>query len=103
MGDVAFEYVVRTRAKTDETYRIEVEKAPGHWIAIVRLPDGATWNMDRFDPRAPALPKQWVGGTAAAAADFAARILTNWFASEGMEVVKRTFMPGPGDDRPAGG
>ncbi|HKQ98422.1 MAG TPA: hypothetical protein VJV75_11135 [Candidatus Polarisedimenticolia bacterium] len=102
MGDVAFEYVVRTRQKTDETYRIEVEKAPGHWIAVVRLPDGGTWNMDRFDPRAPKLPKQWVGGTAAAAADFAARILTNWFASEGMEVVKRTFAPGPGDDRPKG-
>ena len=103
MGDVAFEYVVRTRAKTEETYRIEVEKAPGHWIAVVRLPDGATWNMDRFDPRAPKLPKQWVGGTAAAAADFAARVLTNWFASEGFEVVKRTFRPGPGDDRAAGG
>jgi hypothetical protein len=103
MGDVAFEYVVRTREKTDETYRIEVEKAPGHWIAVVRLPDGSTWNMDRFDPRAPNLPKQWVGGTPAAAADFAARILTNWFASEGLEVVRRTLFPGPGDGRVGGG
>ena len=67
MKEVAFEYVVRTRQMTDETYLIEVEKAPGHWIAVVRLPDGSVWNMDRFDPRAPALPKQWVGGTAAAA------------------------------------
>jgi hypothetical protein len=47
--------------------------------------------MDRFDPRAPALPKQWVGGTAAAAADYAARILTNYFANEGMEIVRKTF------------
>ena len=94
MGEVAFEYVVRTRQKTDETYLIEVEKAPGHYIAVVRLPDGTTWNMDRFDPRAPALPKQWVGGTAAAAADFAARVLTNWFANEGMEIVRKEFRPG---------
>jgi hypothetical protein len=47
--------------------------------------------MDRFDPRAPALPKQWVGGTAAAAADYAARILTNYFANEVMEIVRKTF------------
>jgi hypothetical protein len=94
MKEVAFEYVVRTRQMTDETYLIEVEKAPGHWIAIVRLPDGSVWNMDRFDPRAPALPKQWVGGTAAAAADFAARVLTNWFAGEGMEIVSRKFKLG---------
>jgi hypothetical protein len=92
--EVAFEYVVRTRQKTDETYLIEVEKAPGHWIAVVRLPDGSTWNMDRFDQRAPALAKQWVGGTAAAAADFAARVLTNHFANEGMEVVRKTYRLG---------
>jgi hypothetical protein len=94
MGEVAFEYVVRTRQMTDETYLIEVEKAPGHYIAVVRLPDGTTWNMDRFDPRAPALPKQWVGGTATAAADFAARVLTNWFANEGMEIVRKEYRPG---------
>jgi hypothetical protein len=92
--EVAFEYVVRTRQKTDETYLIEVDKAPGHFIAVVRLPDGSLWNMDRFDPRAPALPKQWVGGTAAAAADYAARILTNHFANEGMEIVRKTFKLG---------
>ena len=86
----AFEYVVRTRRMTDETYLIEVEKAPGHWLAVVRLPDGTTWNMDRFDQRAPALAKQWVGGTAAAAADYAARVLANYFANEGMEIVRRT-------------
>lgn len=90
-AETAFEYVVRTRQKTEETYLIEVERAPGHFIAVVRLPGGATWNMDRFDPRAPALAKQWVGGTAAAAADFAARVLTNWFATEGMEVVRKTY------------
>ena len=89
-SEVAFEYAVRTRQMTDETYLIEVEKAPGHWIAVVRLPDGSTWNMDRFDQRAPALAKQWVGGTAAAAADYAARVLANYFANEGMEVVRRT-------------
>lgn len=94
MGEVAFEYVVRTLQKTDETYLIEVEKAPGHWIAMVRLPDGKFWNMDRFDPRAPALPKQWVGGTPTAAADYAARVLTNWFANERMEIVRRTFKLG---------
>lgn len=92
--EVAFEYVVRTRQRTDETYLIEVDKAPGHYIAVIRLPDGSLWNMDRFDPRAPALPKQWVGGTAAAAADYAARILTNHFANEGMEVVRKTFKLG---------
>jgi len=92
--EVAFEYVVRTRQRTDETYLIEVDKAPGHFIAVVRLPDGSIWNMDRFDPRAPALPKQWVGGTAAAAADYAARILTNYFANEGMEVVRKSFKLG---------
>ena len=91
-GTTAFEYVVRTRRKTDETYLIEVEKAPGHWLAVVRLPDGTTWNMDRFDQRAPALAKQWVGGTAAAAADYAARVLANYFANEGMEIVRRTYL-----------
>lgn len=93
-AEVAFEYVVRTRRMADETYLIEVDKAPGHYIAVVRMPDGGTWNMDRFDPRAPALPKQWVGGTAAAAADYAARILTNYFANEGMEIVRRTYKLG---------
>jgi hypothetical protein len=88
----AFEYVVRTRQKTDETYSILVEKAPGHWIAQIRLPDGSFWTMSRFDPKAPALPKQWVGATAAAAADYAARILTNHFATEGMEVVRRSYL-----------
>jgi hypothetical protein len=88
-AEVAFEYTIRTREKTDETYTILVEKAPGHWIAVIRLPDGKTWTMDRFDPKAPALPKQWVGATAAAAADYAARILTNYFANEGTEVVRR--------------
>jgi hypothetical protein len=48
--------------------------------------------MSRFDPKAPALPKQWVGATAAAAADYAARILTNYFASEGMEVIRRQYL-----------
>lgn len=94
MGEVAFEYVVRTLQKNEETYLIEVEKAPGHWMAMVRLPDGKYWNMDRFDPRAPALPKQWVGGTPAAAADYAARVLTNWFVNERMEVVRRTYKLG---------
>jgi hypothetical protein len=91
----AFEYVVRTRQKTDETYSILVEKAPGHWIAQIRLPDGSFWTMSRFDPKAPALPKQWVGATAAAAADYAARILTNHFATEGMEVVRRSYLLEP--------
>jgi hypothetical protein len=50
--------------------------------------------MDRFDPRAPSLPKQWVGGNAAAAADFAARVLTNWFATERMEMVRKTYKLG---------
>jgi len=90
-AEVAFEYVVRTPKKVEETYLIEVERAPGHWIATVRLPDGTLWNMDRFDPRAPSLPKQWVGGNAAAAADFAARVLTNWFVTERMEVVRKTY------------
>lgn len=88
-AEVAFEYTIRTRQKTDETYAILVEKAPGHWLAVIRLPDGKAWTMDRFDPKAPALPKQWVGATAAAAADYAARILTNYFANEGTEVVRR--------------
>lgn len=94
-AEVAFEYVVRTLQKTEETYLIEVERAPGHFIATVRLPDGTLWNMDRFDPRAPSLPKQWVGGNAAAAADFAARVLVNWFATERMEVVRKTYKLGP--------
>jgi hypothetical protein len=92
----AFEYTVRTRQMTDEVYRIEVEKAPGHWIATIRLPDGSSWNMDRFDPKAPALPKQWAGATAAAAADYAARILANFCANEGMEIVRREFLLQPG-------
>jgi hypothetical protein len=88
----AFTYLVRTRQQADETYTIFVEPAPGHWIAEVQFPDGTVWTMDRFDSRAPALPKQWVGATAAAAADYAARILTNFFASEGMEVVRRSYL-----------
>lgn len=90
--ETAFEYTVRTRQKTEEIYTILVEKAPGHWIATVRLPDGAFWAMNRFDPKAPAVPKQWVGATAAAAADYAARILINYFASEGMEVMRRQYL-----------
>ena len=98
----AFEYTVRTRQKTDETYTIVVEKAPGHWISMIRLPDGwalvdlarSFWTLDRFDPKAPSIPKQWVGATAAAAADFAARILTHYFASEGMEVMSRRYLLG---------
>jgi len=90
--EVAFEYTVRTRQKTDETYTIVVEPAPGHWIAQIRLPDGAYWTMNRSEPKAPALPKQWVGATPAAAADYAARILTNYFANEGMEVVRRQYL-----------
>ncbi|MFQ5877989.1 MAG: hypothetical protein ACE5JH_09935 [Acidobacteriota bacterium] len=93
-AEVAFEYTVRTRNNTDETYTILVERAPGHWIATVRLPDGNFWTMDRFDPKAPAMPKQWVGATAAAAADYAARILTNYFAGEGMEVMRREYRLG---------
>jgi len=84
----AFEYTVRTRQMSNEVYRVEVQKAPGHWIATIRLPDGTNWNMDRFDPKAPAIPKQWAGATAAAAAGFAARILTNFFVNEGMEIVE---------------
>ena len=53
---------------------------------------GGPSQMDRFDPKAPALPKQWVGATAAAAADYAARILTNYLAGEGMEVVQRRYL-----------
>jgi len=48
--------------------------------------------MNRFDPKSPALPKQWVGATPAAAADYAARILTNYFANEGMEVIRRHYL-----------
>lgn len=92
--EVAFEYTVRTRQKTDETYTILVEQAPGHWIAHIRLPDGTFWTMSRSEPKAPVLPKQWVGATAAAAADYAARILTNYFANEGMEVVRRSYLLG---------
>ena len=88
--EVAFEYLVRTRQMVDETYRVLVEKAPAHFIATVRMADGTFWTMDRFDPKAPAMPKQWVGATAAAAADYAARILTNYFANEGMEIKKKT-------------
>ena len=90
--ETAFEYTVRTRQKTDETYTILVEPAPGHWIAQVRLPDGSFWTMNRFDPKSPALAKQWVGATPAAAADYAARILTNYFANEGMEVIRRRYL-----------
>lgn len=93
-AETAFEYSVRTRQKTEETYRVQVEKAPGHWIATILMPDGSTWNMNRFEPKAPAIPKQWVGATAAAAADVAARILTNFFANEGMEVVQRRLLLG---------
>jgi hypothetical protein len=88
-SQTAFEYTVRTRQMSNEVYRVEVQKAPGHWIATIRLPDGTIWSMDRFDPKAPGIPKQWAGATASAAAGFAARILTNFFANEGMEVVER--------------
>jgi len=94
--EIAFEYTVRTRRATEEIYQILVEPAPGHFIASIRLPDGSFWTMDRFDPKAPAVTKQWVGATAAAAADFAARILTNFFANEGMEIVTRRFLLGEG-------
>ena len=87
--EVAIEYTVRTRQKTDETWSVLVERAPGHWIASIRLPDGSMWLMSRYEPRAPALPRQFVGATAAAAADHAARVLTNFFANEGMEIVRR--------------
>ena len=90
--ETAFEYTVRTRQKIDETCTILVEQAPGHWIAQIRLPDGSFWTMNRFDPKSPALPKQWVGATPAAAADYAARILTNYFANEGMEVIRRHYL-----------
>jgi len=90
--EVAFEYTVRTRQNSDESYAILVEQAPGHWIAQIRLPDGTFWTMKRSEPKAPALPKQWVGATPAAAADYAARILTNYFANEGMEVVRRRYL-----------
>ncbi len=90
--EVAFEYIVRTRQKTDDTYTILVEPAPGHFISQIRLPDGTYWMMNRSEPKAPALPKQWVGATAAAAADYAARILTNYFANEGMEVIRRRYL-----------
>jgi len=73
--ETAFEYTVRTRQKTDETYTILVEQAPGHWIAQIRLPDGSFWTMNRFDPKSPA-----------------ARILTNYFANEGMEVLRRRYL-----------
>src|SRR5436309_12868854 len=87
--DVAFEYTVRTLQKTDETYAIVVEQAPGHWIAQIRLPDGAFWTMNRSEPKAPALPKQWDGATPAAAADYAARTLPNYLPNEGTEVIRR--------------
>lgn len=97
-AEVAMEYTVRTRQKTDETYGILVERAPGYWIASIRLPDGTPWLMNRFDPRAPELPRQFVGATAAAAADHAARVLTNFFANEGTEVVRRrSLLDGPPD------
>lgn len=95
-AEIAFDYTVRTRSATDEVYQILVEPAPNHFIATIRFPDGSFWTMDRFDPKAPAIPKQWVGATATAAADFAARILTNFFANEGMEVVSRRFLLGEG-------
>lgn len=106
-AEVAFEYTVRTRQMTDETYQILVEKAPAHFIATVRMSDGTFWTMDRFDPKAPAMPKQWVGATAAAAADFASRILINYFANEGMEIRKRVDRleggpEGPGPEGPGG-
>lgn len=91
-SEVAFEYTILTRERTEETYVILVEKAPAHFIATIRLPDGTFWTMDRFDPKAPAMPKQWVGGTPAAAADFAARILTNYLANEGMEVIRKRYL-----------
>ena len=91
-AEPALEYTVRTRQKTEETYAIVVERAPGHWIAAIRLPDGAMWLMNRFEPRSPALPRQFVGATAAAAADHAARVLTNHFANEGMEIVRRSSL-----------
>ncbi len=91
-AETAFEYTVLTREKTEETYTILVEQAPGYVIATVRLPDGTFWTMNRFDPKAPAVPKQWVGATPAAAADYAARILTNYFANEQLEVVKRRYL-----------
>ncbi len=90
--EVAFEYTVRTRQKIDETYTILIEPAPGYWIAQIRLPDATFWTMNRSEPKAPALPKQWVGATPAAAADHAARILTNYFANEGMEVIRRRYL-----------
>ncbi|MGH9749415.1 MAG: hypothetical protein ACRD6R_05790 [Candidatus Polarisedimenticolia bacterium] len=89
-AEPAIEFAVRTRQKSDETYTIVVEKAPGHWIAEIRLPDGSPWLMNRFDARAAAVPRQWAGASAAAAADHAARVLGNHFASEGMEIVRRT-------------
>jgi hypothetical protein len=89
---LAFEYKIRTRQKTDEVYTIHVDQAPGHWIAEIHLPDGSPWTMSRFDPKAPNLPKQWVGATAAAAADYAARILANYFANEGMEIISRRHL-----------
>ncbi len=91
-AETAFEYTVLTRDKSEETYVILVEKAPGHFIATIRLPDGTFWAMNRFDPKAPAVPKQWVGATPAAAADYAARILTNYFANEQMEVIQRSYL-----------
>jgi hypothetical protein len=96
-AEVALEVTVRTRQMKDETYAVLVEKAPGHWIASIRLPDGAMWLMSRYEPRAPALPRQFVGATAAAAADHAARVLANFFANEGMEVVRRRNLLVPPD------
>jgi hypothetical protein len=93
-AEIAFEYTVLARGRTEEIYAVLVEKAPGHFIATIRLPDGSFWTMDRFDPKAPKMPKQWVGATPAAAADYAARILTNFFANEGMEVVRRSYLLG---------
>src|SRR3989442_13509935 len=90
--ETAFEYFFFNDTATTEIYTILVEQAPGHWIAQIRLPDGTFWTMDRFDPKSPALPKQWVGATPAAAADHAARILTNYFANEGMEVIHRRYL-----------
>lgn len=91
-SQTAFEYTVRTRQMSNEIYRVVVQKAPGHWIATIQLPDGTNWNMNRFDPKAPGIPKQWAGKTAIAAADFAARILTNFFANEGMEIAEKKVL-----------
>jgi len=89
-AEIAFEYTVETREKS--------QRATPFWST--RLPVTSSprcgsrrnfWTMDRFRSEGPPCAKQWVGATSAAAADFAARILTNFFANEGMEVVRRTI------------